>query len=71
MITTDLIVSGMTCNNCVAHLTEELMEIEEVSEVSVNLVAGGDSPVTITSDGPLEASRIAEAVQEAGYQATF
>lgn len=60
-------VSGMTCEHCVASVTEELQELAPVTEVSVELHAGEVSPVTITHTGDLEAARIREAVAEAGY----
>ena len=64
-------VTGMTCGNCVKHVTEELTEIDGVTDVAVDLVAGGDSPVTITTEGPVTQDAIAAAVDEAGYTVTF
>ncbi|NHN57238.1 heavy-metal-associated domain-containing protein [Calidifontibacter sp. DB0510] len=66
---TQIIVSGMTCGHCVASVTEELQEVPGVTDVSVDLVAGGDSPVTITSDAPLDEAAVLAAVDEAGYSA--
>ncbi len=70
MSTRTFTVTGMTCGNCVAHLTEELTEIG-ASDVTVDLVTGGASPVTVTSDAPLTEDAIAEAVDEAGYTVSF
>ena len=42
---TTIYVDGMTCENCVRHVSEELGEISGVSAVAVELVAGGTSPV--------------------------
>ena len=42
-------VTGMTCEHCVAAVTEELTALEGVSAVSVDLVAGGTSTVTVES----------------------
>lgn len=70
MTTTTVTVSGMTCQHCVASVTEELQEVEGVQSVQVDLVAGGDSPVTITSDGDLDDAAVRSAVEEAGYQVT-
>jgi copper chaperone len=61
-------VTGMTCGHCVASVTEELEELAGVREVSVDLVAGGTSTVTVTSDQPLERDAVQAAVTEAGYQ---
>lgn len=60
-------VSGMTCGHCVASVTEELTELEGVESVDVALVAGGVSPVTVTSSRELSDQEIAGAVEEAGY----
>ncbi len=50
MTTTTITVSGMTCGHCVASVTEELSELDGVTDVAVDLHAGADSPVTITSE---------------------
>jgi len=63
-------VSGMTCGHCVASVTEELQEVDGVRDVAVDLVAGGTSTVTVTSDQPLADDAVAAAVTEAGYQLT-
>lgn len=63
-------VDGMTCGNCVRHVTEELTALPGVTDVQVELVAGGSSPVTVTSDAPLADDAIAAAVDEAGYAVT-
>jgi len=60
-------VSGMTCGHCVASVSEEIAEIEGVSDVSVVLETG---TVTVTSAGPLERDDVAAAVSEAGYVLT-
>lgn len=61
-------VTGMTCGHCVASVTEELEEITGVRRVDVDLVAGGTSTVTVTSDQPLADDAVQAAVAEAGYQ---
>ena len=60
-------VSGMTCGHCVMSVTEELSELAGVESVDVELVAGGVSPVTVTSSRELGDDEIKEAVEEAGY----
>ncbi|UFU02906.1 heavy-metal-associated domain-containing protein [Ruania suaedae] len=70
MTTTTIEVTGMTCGNCVAHVTEELQEIDGVTDVSVDLRAGTPSPVTLTSSTSLEEAAIRAAVDEAGYEVT-
>ena len=61
-------VNGMTCGHCVASVTEEIEELAAVREVQVDLVEGGTSIVTITSDQPLDEDAVRDAVAEAGYQ---
>jgi copper chaperone len=58
-------VTGMTCEHCVASVTEEISEISGVSDVAVDLSTGA---VQVTSDAPIEAARVRAAVAEAGYQ---
>lgn len=67
MSTTTLTVTGMTCQHCVASVTEELSEIPGVTGVEVDLVEGGDSPVRVLSDGDLDPAAVNAAVEEAGY----
>jgi copper chaperone CopZ len=64
MATTQVTVTGMTCEHCVASVTEELSELAGVRSVDIVLASGA---VTITSDTPLDPSEIASAVTEAGY----
>jgi copper chaperone len=61
-------VAGMTCSHCVSAVTSELQQLDGVSDVSVELVAGGVSSVTVVSDGALDAAQVAAAVDEAGYE---
>lgn len=63
-------VDGMTCGHCVQHVTTELKAIPGVTDVQVELHAGGSSPVVVTSDGPLADDAVAAAVDEAGYSLT-
>lgn len=60
------VVSGMTCEHCVGAVSEELSSISGVRSVDVNLVPGGNSTVTVESDGPLDVQFVAAAVDEAG-----
>lgn len=67
MTTTDLLVTGMTCAHCVASVTEELSELEEVTSVVVDLHAGGTSRVTVSSTAALQVDALRAAIDEAGY----
>lgn len=71
MTSTTITVTGMTCGHCTAAVTKELSAIPGVSDVAIDLVAGGDSPVTVTSTGPLDHDAVREAVDEAGYAVSF
>lgn len=61
-------VDGMTCGHCVSSVTEEVGLIPGAESVSVELVEGGTSQVTVTSADPLDRTLVAAAVEEAGYQ---
>jgi copper chaperone CopZ len=45
-------VAGMTCDQCARAVTGELKTLEGVTDVAVDLVAGGTSSVTVTSTQP-------------------
>lgn len=61
-------ISGMTCNHCIASVTEELMELDDVEIVTIDLNKDGISTASITSGKALDPEEISEAVAEAGYQ---
>jgi copper chaperone len=58
-------VTGMTCQHCVASVTEELSELVGVTDVSVDLDSGA---VTVASTVELGRDKVSAAVAEAGYQ---
>ncbi|PRW61707.1 heavy-metal-associated domain-containing protein [Actinopolyspora mortivallis] len=64
MPTRTFTVSGMTCQHCVASVTEELQELPEVTDVDVALDTGR---VTVTSETELSQEAASSAVREAGY----
>ena len=69
MTTHSYAVSGMTCGHCAGAVTSELKSLDGVTDVSVELVAGGTSSVTVTSAEPLDEARVVAALDEAGdYQ---
>jgi copper chaperone len=59
-------VTGMTCEHCVHAVSSELENLDGVTGVTVQLVAGGRSAVTVTSEAPLPAGTVAAALGEAG-----
>ena len=66
MTTRTYAVTGMTCGHCASAVTSELKTLEGVTDVAVDLVAGGTSAVTVTSTQPLEETQVAAALDEAG-----
>ncbi len=68
--TTTLSVDGMTCEHCVHAVTTELSALPGVTDVTVDLVPGGSTPVTVVSDAPLDEAAVAAAIDEAGYALT-
>ncbi|MCC2594678.1 heavy-metal-associated domain-containing protein [Tessaracoccus sp. OS52] len=56
-------VTGMTCGNCVNHVTEEVSEVEGVKNVNVTLEGG---QMAVESDAPIAFTDIQAAVAEAG-----
>ncbi len=59
-------VTGMTCEHCVHAVTGELKDLGGVSDVTVDLVRGGRSLVTVTSVAPLAPGAVVAALDEAG-----
>ena len=62
MQTLDFTVTGMTCQHCVASVTEEVTDLPGVAEVDVDLATGR---LHVVGDG-LSAERVQAAVAEAG-----
>ena len=65
MATKTFTVKGMTCGNCVRHVTEELQGVAGVSNVDVTLETGA---VVVTSETDVDDSAVEAAVVEAGYE---
>lgn len=61
-------VSGLTCGHCVASVTEEISEIPGVAAVTIDLVPGEVSTVTVESADALDLEAVRAAVDEAGYE---
>ena len=58
-------IRGMTCDNCVRHVTEAIASVDGVTAVRVDL-----SSASAEVQGDASASAIAAAVIEAGYEAS-
>jgi copper chaperone len=61
---THLKIEGMSCNNCVRHVTQALKSVPGVEQVEVLLQEGR---AQVTGTAPVE--KLIEAVQEEGYTA--
>ncbi len=59
-------VTGMTCSHCVNAVSSEIKEIAGVTDVSVELVAGGTTTVNVTSAAPVSEADVTAALDEAG-----
>ena len=59
-------VTGMTCGHCVGAVTDELKALDGVTRVDVELVAGGTSTVTVSTEAALGEAAVAAALDEAG-----
>ena len=66
MSTQTFSVTGLTCGHCAGAVTSELEAVDGVTDVAVDLVAGGTSTVTVTSENPLAEGTVVEALEEAG-----
>lgn len=66
MTTTAFKATGLTCEHCVSSVKEELGNLPGVSGVNVDLVAGGASTITVTSENRLNDREVAAALDEAG-----
>jgi copper chaperone len=64
----DVQVVGMTCGHCVAAVTEELLALAQVTDVSIELNVGGASTVHIESTAPVSHDELRGAIDEAGYE---
>jgi Cu+-exporting ATPase len=66
--TTELRVSGMTCNNCARHVTEAIQSVAGVQSASVDL-QNAMAGVRWKSNAAINVSAILKAISKAGYEA--
>ena len=66
MVTTIYAVTGLTCEHCARAVTQELKSLGGVRGVRVDLVPGGQSRVSVTSEAPVPDQAVAAALDEAG-----
>jgi copper chaperone CopZ len=58
-------VKGMTCGNCVHHVTQAAKGVPGVREARVDLASG-----TAQVEGEFDAESVVAAIEEEGYEAT-
>jgi len=62
-------VTGLTCGHCVGAITTELRAVAGVTDVKIDLVAGGTSALSVTADNAITEAELTAALEEAGeYQ---
>ncbi len=66
MTTSTYGITGLTCGHCASAVTEEVSEIDAVTDARVELVAGGTSTLTVTSAAPVAREDLVAAIAEAG-----
>jgi copper chaperone CopZ len=66
MTTATYQVTGMTCEHCAKAVSAELRALDGVAEVTVDLVPGGVSAVTLVSSAPITTEAVEAALDEAG-----
>lgn len=64
MAETTLPVQGMTCQNCVAHVTKALKGVKGVKTVMVDL----DDKIAVVTHKNIEPSTLIAAIVAAGYE---
>jgi len=60
-----IIIEGMSCNHCVAHVEQALMEVDGVKSVKVDL-KGKNAVVDLSHD--VDDSKLKAAIEDAGYE---
>lgn len=69
-VTASFAVTGLTCGSCASRVTSAISALDEVKDVTVDLVSGGASTVTVLSSQPVPSAAVRTAVEQAGYQLT-
>lgn len=65
MSTKTFVVKGMTCGNCVKHVTQDVSQIPGVTGVDITLETGA---VVVTATGDIDDAAVRDAVVHAGYE---
>ena len=60
-------VEGMMCDSCMSAVAAKVKSISGVTVVAMDLVAGGRSPLIVTSGRRLGAGAVRDAVEHVGF----
>lgn len=60
-------IEGMSCENCVKHVTESLENIKELDNVKVSLLRNA---AKVESKEDVEDEKLKKAIEDAGYKVT-
>lgn len=60
-------IEGMSCENCVKHVTESLKNINELDSVKVSLLRNA---AKVESKEDVEDEKLKKAIEDAGYKVT-
>ena len=64
---TQFTVMGMSCSNCVAHVTKAIKDLDGISSVQVSLEEG--SAIVDYDESMVNSKSIVDAIDEEGYEA--
>lgn len=67
MTTAMYAVDGMMCESCMAAVLENVHSVSGVTVAAMDLVAGGRSPLIVTSNTKLGADTVRHAVEHVGF----
>ena len=67
MVTSMYVVEGLTRGSCLARVLEKVRSLEGVTDVTGDLVRGGQSPLVVTTRAKLAVEAVREAVESAGF----
>jgi len=67
MVTAMYVVEGLTRGSCLAQLLENVRSLEGVTDVTMDLVWGGQSPLVVTSTAKLALEAVRASVESAGF----
>ncbi len=63
---TTITVEGMSCEHCVAHVTQALQDVTGVTEANVSLA---DGKAEVVFEEPATRSQLLQAIEAVGYNA--